>query len=73
MRLEVAGYSVIAASNAHHALTFIDAPNDIVLVFSDIQMSGAMSGIGLAYYCHAHHESLLIILTSGVARDNHGN
>jgi len=69
--LKSAGYQVLEASSADDALVLLDARNDVVLVFSDIQMPGSMSGIELAHYLHIHHEKLLVILTSNLPIDQH--
>jgi two-component system, response regulator PdtaR len=42
------GFEVIEASNAQEALEALQSGCQIDLVFSDIQMPGAMNGMGLA-------------------------
>lgn len=63
------GYHVLEAANAAEALELLESQLDLVdLVFSDVQMPGAMDGFGLARWVRANRPWLPVILTSGNAR-----
>jgi len=74
IRLEIAdylrdcGYHVIEASNADEALKVLRSDTAVDLVFSDIQMPGAMDGFGLARWIREHHPGTKVILTSGIEK-----
>ena len=59
------GFEVIEACDAEQALGALQSGAQIDLVFSDIQMPGAMNGLDLARHVLAHHAGLPVILTSG--------
>src|ERR1700735_2457686 len=59
------GYTVIESSHAQDALVCIATGIHIALVFTDIQMSGDMDGIGLAQRLAVEQPTLPVILTSG--------
>ena len=59
------GFEVIEACDAENALEALQSGAQIDLVFSDIQMPGAMSGLDLAQHVLAYHAGLPVILTSG--------
>lgn len=59
------GFEVIEACDAEHALGVLQSGAQIDLVFSDIQMPGAMNGLDLATHILGHHPGLPVILTSG--------
>lgn len=59
------GFEVIEACDAAQALVALQSGAKIDLVFSDIQMPGAMSGLDLATHILGHHPGLPVILTSG--------
>ena len=62
--LEDAGYQAKEASNAHDALELIN-DDGITLVLTDIDMPGAMDGLGLAREVRANWPSIAVIVTSG--------
>ncbi|HEY6457736.1 MAG TPA: response regulator [Steroidobacteraceae bacterium] len=64
----VVGFDVVAAENAGDALAAIDSGIHVDLVFTDINMPGAIDGMGLARWLSAHRPLLPIILTSGDPR-----
>ncbi|MBI1619647.1 MAG: response regulator [Mesorhizobium sp.] len=74
IRIDIAGYlrgcgwHVIEAGNAAEAVAALESDQIIDLVFSDIQMPGAMDGFGLAAWVREHRPGLRIILTSGVVQ-----
>ena len=63
--LEDEGYEVIEASDAQQALKELKARPDIRLVFTDINMPGAMDGVGLAREIGRSMRGVHVILTSG--------
>lgn len=66
--LQDAGFKVIEAVNAAHALAVINEAGPIALVFTDIQMPGEMDGQALAHWLHQHRPDVPVLLTSGVER-----
>jgi CheY-like chemotaxis protein len=62
--LRQAGLTVVEASGASEALTFL-AVDSVDLVVTDIQMPGGMDGIELAERVRQTHPSVPIVLTSG--------
>jgi DNA-binding NtrC family response regulator len=63
----IVGFEVVATENAANALAAIDSGIHLDLVFSDINMPGAMDGVGLAHWLSVHRPLLPVILTSGEA------
>ena len=61
----IVGFEVVATENAHDALAAIDSGIHLDLVFTDINMPGAMDGMALARWLSVHRPYLPIILTSG--------
>jgi CheY-like chemotaxis protein len=68
------GYTVVEAANAHEALTVIGSQVPIDLVFTDINMPGAMDvpgamdGVSLANWLLTHRPKIPVILASGASR-----
>lgn len=63
--IEDAGYVVIEAANADDAILLLEARSDIRVVFSDIEMSGAMDGLKLIHAVHKRWPPIILILASG--------
>jgi CheY-like chemotaxis protein len=63
--LELAGFSVTQARNADEAILILERRPDIDAVFSDVQMPGAMDGIGLANLIDQRWPDTQIVMTSG--------
>lgn len=63
--LEEAGFSVIEATSAEHALDMLHARRDVGALFTDINMPGALDGIALAKRVHELWPSVKIVVTSG--------
>jgi CheY-like chemotaxis protein len=61
------GFSVIEASNADEALSYLAAGEPVDLVFSDIHMPGTLNGLELARKLRQERPLLPIVLTSGNA------
>ena len=65
-KLRNAGVTVIEASSAQEALEVLRHSNVAVrLILSDIQMPGALEGIGLARKVRSEYPVIKIVLTSG--------
>jgi CheY-like chemotaxis protein len=69
--LRLAGFSVIEAGRAEEALTYINAGEQVDLVFSDIRMPGSLDGLQLAEILRDRHPDIPVILTSGNAPTMH--
>jgi DNA-binding NtrC family response regulator len=63
------GYRVIEAVNADEAITVLLHRDTVVdIVFSDIEMPGAMDGFGLAKWIREHRPGTEIVLAGTVPR-----
>jgi len=63
--LEAAGFQVISAANADCALEVLADKPEVDVVFTDINMPGAIDGISLANFVHAKWPKIALIVTSG--------
>ena len=63
--VEQLGYRVIWAENASEALRHLQQGVHVDLIFSDIVMPGAMSGLTLAQVCRDRYPDIPVLLTSG--------
>ena len=63
--LEDAGYQVIEAPNADAALEILKQRSDVQVLFTDIQMPGALDGLDLARVVHERWPNVLLLITSG--------
>ena len=66
--LRSAGLVVLEAGNAADAITILLADERVALVFSDVQMPGALNGADLACWIGHERPRIQVILTSGVYR-----
>jgi CheY-like chemotaxis protein len=66
--LREAGFEVLEADDAAGALELIEERDDIALLFTDINMPGAVDGCELARRAHEMHPAMRLILTSGEVR-----
>jgi len=63
------GYKVIEAVNADEAITVLLHKETVVdIVFSDIEMPGAVDGFGLAKWIREHRPGLNVLLAGTVPR-----
>jgi CheY-like chemotaxis protein len=60
-----AGFNVVEAGNADHAIAILEARRDIRVVFTDIQMPGSMDGLKLARFVRGRWPPIKIVATSG--------
>ena len=65
--LEDAGYEVLEASDTEHALAILESRADIGLVFTDVEMPGAVDGIGLTHRIRERWPLILMVVASGKA------
>jgi len=63
--LNQAGYSVLVASNAEQALRILDSGVTVEVLFTDIEMPGALDGKGLARAVHERWPEIRIVMASG--------
>ncbi len=64
-RLDMLGYKVVTAENAPAAITVLQGPAKIDLVFSDVVMPGGMSGFQLVKWVRTNRPEIKVLLTSG--------
>jgi CheY-like chemotaxis protein len=67
--LRDAGYTVIEAANAAEALEIFVSGELVDVVFTDVQMPGAMDGLMLARWVRGHHPETEVLVTSGKGDD----
>jgi CheY-like chemotaxis protein len=67
--LRDAGYKVIEAANAAEALQIFASGEPVDVIFTDIQMPGAMDGLMLARWVRDHHPETEVLVTSGKGGD----
>src|SRR4051794_17043193 len=60
-----AGFIPVEAVNADEAIQILESRNDIMVLFTDIQMPGSMDGLRLAHLVHTRWPHIKIILVSG--------
>jgi CheY-like chemotaxis protein len=63
--LRETGYSVIEAANAAEALAVFASGQEVDVVFTDVQMPGAMDGLMLARWIRKYHPNTEVLVTSG--------
>jgi CheY-like chemotaxis protein len=61
--LEDHGFRVIEAENTAVALRVLESHSDVRLLFSDIQMPGALNGLDLAREVRARWPNVLLVIT----------
>ena len=63
------GYRVIEAANAQEAVTVLSHEETVVdVVFTDIEMPGALDGFGLAKWVREHRPGVEVILAGTLPR-----
>lgn len=65
--LRDAGYRVLEAASAEEAMALLVSFGNIAVLFTDIQMPGALNGAALARLARRHHPGVRVIATSGAA------
>jgi CheY-like chemotaxis protein len=66
-QLSSLGYDVLEAENGEEALAILRGQARIDLLFSDVVMSGKLSGHGLACEARKYRPDLKVLLTTGYA------
>ena len=66
--IEDDGFDVVEAENADDAISILEQRNDIVLIFTDVNMPGSMDGLKLAHFVKDRWPPIKIIATSGQVR-----
>ena len=64
---EDGGYRVSEAVDADEALILLESRHDVRLVFSDVNMPGALNGLALARLVNMRFLGIKVIVTSGLA------
>jgi|SRR5580693_3067371 DNA-binding NtrC family response regulator len=63
------GYKVIETANADEAMTVLSHKETVVdIVFTDIEMPGALDGFGLAKWVREHRPGVAVILAGTLPR-----
>jgi len=60
------GFNVIEAGTVVEAAIVLSSGPQVHLVFSDVDLPGAMGGLSLTVWVHTHYPAIPVILTSGV-------
>ena len=68
-RLEGLGYAVLEAASGASAIAILAKGTKIDLVFSDVVMTGGISGFDLARWLAKHRPDVKVLLTSGFAAE----
>lgn len=63
--LRDAGYAVVEAGNAAEALEVFASDEPVDIVFTDVQMPGAMDGLMLVRWVYEHRPGTQVLVTSG--------
>ena len=63
--LEAAGFDVIEAMDAEEALGVLGARSDVGVLFTDVNMPGALDGLDLADEVHRRWPMIKLVVTSG--------
>ncbi len=66
--LEDAGFDVIDAFDAEHALSRLHERPDIGAVFTDVNMPGRFDGVQLARMVKERRPDIVILVTSGLVK-----
>ncbi len=66
--LEESGFQVLEAENAKAALQVLADHPDVRVLFTDINMPGALDGLALAREVHARWPGINLVVTSGRLR-----
>ena len=65
---EEAGFSVLEATDAHAAISFLQNRNDVRVVLADIDLPGDLDGLELAVAIRHRWPSIQVVVTSGRMR-----
>ena len=65
--VRTAGFEGVGATDADEAIAILEARADIQLVFTDVEMPGAMDGVELAHYVRNRWPPIQLIIASSRA------
>ncbi|WP_189677645.1 response regulator [Sphingomonas glacialis] len=72
--LREAGFRCHEAGTGHEAVTLLDVHADnVILVFSDVEMPGDMNGFALAHHVATHWPHIEIVISSGRRKPEAGD
>jgi two-component system, response regulator PdtaR len=63
--VEEAGFDVVEAGAGIEAISILEKRDDILVLFTDVEMPGSLDGLQLAHLVHTRWPSIKIIATSG--------
>jgi CheY-like chemotaxis protein len=63
--LEEAGFDTLDAASADEAIVHLETDQQILIVFTDIDMPGSMNGLRLAVVIRSRWPAIDLVLTSG--------
>lgn len=63
--LEHSGFKVLEAGNSAEALKILEENDEVAVLFTDINMPGAMDGLALARHVARNRPEIRVIVTSG--------
>ena len=70
--LEENGFRVVEAENAEEALRVLAERSDVRVLFTDVNMPGALDGLDLVREVHARWPAIKLVVTSGRLRLSDG-
>src|SRR5215207_3311682 len=70
--LSEAGFTVLESTNAEEALTLLETRPDVQVLFTSVNMPGALDGLGLAQTVHERSPEVGILIGSGRIRPDPG-
>jgi two-component system, response regulator PdtaR len=70
--LSEAGFTIIESGSAEEALTVLQTRSDVRVLFTDVNMPGALDGLGLAQIVHERAPDVSILIGSGRIRPSPG-
>jgi two-component system, response regulator PdtaR len=70
--LSEAGFTIIESGSAEEALTVLETRPDVGVLFTDVNMPGALDGLGLAQIVHERVPTVGILIGSGRIRPSPG-
>ena len=62
------GFTMYEAGNADEAIPLLELHDDILALFTDINMPGSMDGLKLAHYVRGRWPPIRLVITSGQSR-----
>ena len=66
--LSEAGFTVVETESAEEALAVLQTRSDVRVLFTDVNMPGALDGLGLAQIVHEREPDVSILIGSGRIR-----